>query len=297
MALDILNWRGKLFWIGMCSVALWTLIIMEAVKLNHETRYIDSSYFWILLTVNLLAHFLLWMSGTPYIYPSENVEDEKSGQEVVRTRHGWLTWDRHPAVHYATGGFGKFFFLLVFLDIFYYGCIMRDQWYEVIRVLVMDATLVVGIFILNSHNRFTTHRAVITLVGLTLMVYNVIMIARTFSLLTHSIDHRDERNLKPLIPIEDAGKMVEGTVHGGNHYRWDMYRGYEHTRLYDMVLYTSLLLFFSIFLKLREKLLYPDHDVLGWNSKIDLRERAVDPERARLITKETIVVNSNPLEA
>jgi cytochrome c oxidase subunit IV len=295
MALDILNWRGRLFWIGMCAVALWTLIIMEAVKLKHETRYLDATYFWILLTVNLLAHFLLWMSGTPYIYPSESVADEKSGQEVVRTNRGWLAWERHPAVHYATGGFGKFFFLLVFLDIFYYGCIMKDHWYEVVRVLVMDATLVVGIFILNSHNRLTTNRAIITIVGLSLMVYNIIMIARSFALLTRSMDHRHD-DIKPLIPLDDQDRLLEG-AHHGNHYRWDIYRGYEHTRLYDMVLYTSLLLFFSIFLKLREKLLYPDHDVLGWNAKIDLREKATDPERTRLINRETIVVNSNPLEA
>lgn len=294
MALDILNWRGKFFWIGMCGIALWTLIIMEGIKLKHETRYIDPTYFWVLLTVNLLAHFLLWMSGTPYIYPSESIEDEKSGQEVVRTeRRGfWTRWERHPAIHYATGGFGKFFFLLIILDICYYGCIMRDHWYEVIRVLVMDATLVVGIFILNTHNRVTTHRAIITIVGLTLMVYNIIMIARTFALLTRSMEHSP--HVKPLIPIEDDARVGH---HSLNPYRWDVYRGYEHTRLYDMVLYTSLLLFFSIFLKLREKLIYPDHDVLGWNRRIDLRDTPVDPERRRLINRETIVVNSSPLEA
>jgi hypothetical protein len=288
----------------MCGVALWTLIIMECVKIKQETRYIDTTYFWILLTVNLLTHFLLWMSGTPYIYPEERPAEEEKAEVVRRDIYGnsWYKfWDRHPAVHYATGGFGKFFMLLIALDCYYYGYIMRDTWYEVLRVLVMDATLVVGVFILNSHNRVTTQRGLLFFMGFTLVVYNLVMILRSFYLLTASVDHTHDT--KPLIPLDNTDSPRGVNNHplhpSRNHFTWDMYRGYEHTRVYDMVIYTSLLLFFSILLKLREKVLYPDHDVLGWNNKIDLRDRTavVDPERRRLIARETVVVNANPLEA
>jgi len=269
---------------------------MESVKLHQETRDIDPTYFWILLTVNLLGHFLLWMSGTPFIYPEEDISGNPKGgpQEVIRRDRKWYhVWHYHPAIHYATGGFGKFFFLLIVLDIYYYGGIMRDEWYEVIRILVMDATLVVGVFILNSHNTYTTRRLIITIVGITLFVYNIVMILRSFYLLTHSINHHHDLT-KPLIPLDgpiDSPTTHPFHPHAGGHY----YRGYEHTRVYDMVLYTSLLLFFSILLKIREKVLYPDHDVLGWNNRIDARSN--DPERARLIQREKVVVNANPLEA
>lgn len=302
---EILNWRGKFFWIGACGIALWTLIIMECVKIKQETRYIDATYFWVLLTVNLLAHFLLWMSGTPYIYHEDAAAAEKSTTTTEVARHDvygrrWYHfWDRHPAIHYATGGFGKFFMLLIALDCYYYGYIMRDTWYEVLRVLVMDATLVVGIFILNSHNRLTTSRGIIGFLGITLFVYNIVMILRSFYLLTSSVDHRTDTH--PMIPIKtpDSETVYAHPYHIKNgDFNWDHYRGYEHTRVYDMVLYSSLLLFFSIILKLREKILYPNHDVLGWNYKIDLRERieARDPERRRLMGT-TEVINANPLEA
>jgi len=304
---DILNWRGKFFWVVACVIALWTLIIMECVKIKQETRYMDATYFWFLLTLNLLTHFLLWMSGTPFIYPEDRTVEDKSTTTTEVVRHDvygnrwYRLWDRHPAVHYATGGFGKFFFLLIVLDCYYYGYIMRDSWYEVLRVLVMDATLVVGIFILNSHNRATTNRGIICVLGMTLFIYNILMILRSFYLLTGSVDHRtDTTKLIPLNPNPETGVSAHPHHIRGNHFKWDLYRGYEHTRIYDMVLYTSLLLFFSILLKLREKVLYPDHDVLGWNSKIDLRQRMdeLNPERRRLINRETVVVNQvNPLEA
>jgi len=286
----ILEWRGKSFWIGACAISLWTLIIMEAVKIHQETRYIDKTFFWCLLTVNLLAFFLLWMSGTPYIYPGgeEETEVKAPGRRGRLWYHGW---DRHPGVHYATGGFGKFFLLLVVLDIYYYSYIMRDEWYEILRVLVMHSTLVVGVFILNSHNLGVTSRSVITLFGVTLVVYNMVMLVKSFSLLTHSIHHMPNDGLKPLIPLSDVAKAS----HDVNLFELDVYRGYEHTRVYDMVLYSSLLLFFAILLKLREKLLYADQDVLGWNSRIE--RTGVHSERERLIGGERVVEGTNTLEA
>jgi len=299
MAFDILNWRGKFFWIALCGISLWTLIIMESIKINQETRDIDQTYFWFLLIINLLAHFLLWMSGTPYIHPDErDVADASERDTHVRTYGNWRIWERHPAVHYATGGFGKFFILLVALDIYYYGYIMRDMWYEVLRILVMDATLVVGVFIFNSHNRLTTSRIIMTVVGMTLFVYNIVMIVRTFKLLTHSTHHIHRSWIRPvdqpLIPIDDALKEPGHVEHHYGKIIGDYYNGFEHTRIYDLVIYSALLLFFSILLKLREKLLYPDRDVLGWNSRIDLRNE--DPERRRLIVEEK-VVPPNPIEA
>jgi len=293
--IELLNWRGKLFWIALCGISLWTLIIMESIKIGHETRYLDGTYFWFLLIINLLAHFLLWMSGTPFMYPEAEV---KGAQEVRIERRWYHVLEVHPAVHYATGGFGKFFFLLVMLDIYYYGCIMRDEWYEVIRVLVMHATLVVGIFILNSHNRVTTSKSVINLLGMTLFVYNIVMIVKTFFLLTHSVDHHHD--IKAMIPIESPIDL-RASHHGSDHtpvnvFNHYLYRGYVHTRIYDMVLYTCLLLFFSLLLKIREKLLYNNHDVLGWNIKIEMRD-TVPNEKTRLLARETVVVDTNPLEA
>jgi len=231
------------------------------------------------------------MSGTPYIYPGE--EEVEVKRPIQHDRLWYHGWDRHPAVHYATGGFGKFFFLLVVLDIYYYGSIMRDEWYEVIRALIMQATPVVGLFILNSHNLATTRRSVITLFGLTLVVYNVVMIVKFFCLLSRSL-HYVPVDQKPLIPLNEVGNHHDPD---GKHnvFAWDYYRGYEHTRAYDMVIYTGLLLFFSILLKLREKLLYADHDVLGWNTRIERRE--AQPERARLINTDRVVEGTNTLEA
>jgi len=285
---NLLEWRGKTYWICACALSLWALIIMEAVKIHHETRYIDQPYFWCLLTVNLLAFFLLWMSGTPYIFPGEEeVEVKAPGARKGLWRHAW---ERHPGFHYATGGFGKFFFLLVVLDIYYYSYIMRDEWYEIIRILVMHSTLVVGIFILNSHNISTTSRSLITLLGFTLFVYNVVMIVKSFYLLTGSVHHLPD-SLKPLIPLKDVAK-AHGDV---NLFELDVYRGFEHTRVYDMVLFTSFLMFFAILLKLREKLLYADHDVLGWNTRIERTEG--HSERERLIGGERVVEGTNTLEA